>query len=106
MKPTNLSQSQTRLGRCSFSPENHESLGTSSKSFDTAVNAADFVLASWMERRRNFTVLATFLEENPDKDPRHFPPHRPIYMPTKQQEGWTILARRIGPETASGSAPP
>lgn len=50
---------------------------------------------SWMERKRNFTMLNQFLADNPDVNPQNFPPHRPTFLSPQAQIGWTILAKRI-----------
>ncbi|GAA5887708.1 hypothetical protein JCM6882_001504 [Rhodosporidiobolus microsporus] len=45
-------------------------------------------------KKRDFLFIEDFLQKYPETEPKHFPPHRPCYVPLERQPGWQILIRR------------
>ncbi|GAA5835262.1 hypothetical protein JCM11251_006663 [Rhodosporidiobolus azoricus] len=45
-------------------------------------------------KKRDFLFIEDFLQKYPETEPKHFPPHRPCYIPLDRQPGWQILIRR------------
>ncbi|GAA6032858.1 hypothetical protein JCM8097_000832 [Rhodosporidiobolus ruineniae] len=45
-------------------------------------------------KKRDFLFMDDFLEKYPETNPKHFPPHRPVYIPAERLGGWQILIRR------------
>ncbi|GAA95728.1 uncharacterized protein L969DRAFT_615790 [Mixia osmundae IAM 14324] len=56
---------------------------------------------TYLERRRGFVPLKTYLEQNADARPEAFPPQRPIYIPPQAQAGWQLIVKRQNDATVA-----